>query len=200
MPSSIRPRGEGSGSPSGPDESRASPPQQRPRPQWPCQLSGCGEAGLTSHVIRSLRRLASSGMILHRCARLGRGCGRCIVCVMMGQARPDTPGVRVGSRHRRAIVPPPRDERSAPLTAGVMLEHHPAPGGPGPRHQYLAEGAIPAWAHPEPAGLAACGVCTGHKAQPGGTLAAMLAVCRSGTAARRAVAVSGPMPGIACNR
>lgn len=92
-------------------------------------------------------------------------------------------------------MPTPRQERSRPLTPAIMLASDPAKGSPGAVHEQLPQIHIASLADTEQARLTARGMLPWDYANHAAHCQPFFQWLASLTAATRAVAVSGPLPG-----
>ena len=111
---------------------------------------------------------------------------------MLGQPRPEHPGLRVGQRHGRNVGPAPFSQTMDPGAAGILLTAGVLHDRACPMNEPFSPVAVAPLAEAEPHNLAAAGWLFGCQAEPGGKLTA--AVKHLGITHRRPYGGGGERP------
>ena len=145
--------------------------------------------------------LASCGKSRNRLCRASLGCRLlCDVHLVGRQQHPGNPGIFIREGHGRLVLAATVHEASEPRATAIRLEPEPAQRRAGTMDEEGPEVHVPAFTDPKPPWRAARGMLPRHQADPRRKLAPFLNALALLTAATRAVAVSGPIPGIVMRR
>ena len=151
-----------------------------PRPHGPCQLAGCGEAGLTSRGLTVLLPLASCRRAPTRTDHQAALCPSLLgrIDVIGREQHPGHPRVFVRERDHGSVGASSCDQGTDPLTSAILLQRGPAERRPGSVHEACTAIASPACADPQQRRLASRRMLAWHAPEPCGTLPAIRDVWR----------------------